>query len=477
METTSRSLVLALLALCLAACNNGGSDPVRPDGADRDGDTSDTRPDGPTDSPPDDGGPTPALLRERISIDLSTVVSLAVSAGSGAKAAGDPGLYALTESGEIVPVSFVEGSDGSLSSYPEPPIQRIYPTPEWILFATWDWHATMLDGDGGITSVPCATLAAHRDTGRLFCSALGIGDITAGWGNTDPRSTSVHPNAAGDVVYVSSANGLGQNVIYRLDLDPELGPTGTLVPDVVGVNWVVVNATGDLLVNFKPSAYDPAVLTRIIPLDGSAPFNLEGTGLLPGSWTFAIAGEPGTVDEDVFYFLDSADVGGTNRRVLHAVARGGTGFADTTHVLTLLDPILLTPIDCGFPHRLALVVQDGSVIETPTQVPLENIERPLDVGGLPWRFAPGRVALFATDGTNRKFIRYDGVTQDDILVPSAYELQGFGISLGGDIDFLANDTSTGTRVRGTVPVGTTEITILSAVEIDLAETVTFTRIN
>jgi hypothetical protein len=207
------------------------------------------------------------------------------------------------------------------------------------------------------------------------------------------------------------------------------------------------------------------------------------------SWTFAIAGEPGTVDEDVFYFLDSADVGGTNRRVLHVVARGDTGFADTTHVLTLLDPTLGTPIDCGFPHRLtggiyllcglgvALVVQDGTVIETPTAVPFAGLDRFLDVGGLPNRFAPGRVAVFGSNATGRLFVRYDGVTEDDILVPAAYELQGFGISLGGDIDFLANDTTTGTRVRGTVPVGSRDITILSAEEIDLAATVTFTRIN
>jgi hypothetical protein len=93
------------------------------------------------------------------------------------------------------------------------------------------------------------------------------------------------------------------------------------------------------------------------------------------------------------------------------------------------------------------------------------------------RFAPGRLAVFAANATGRLFVRYDGVIEEDIPVPSEYELQGFGISLGGDIDFLAGDTTTGTRVRGTVPVGTTEITILSAEEIDLAETVTFTRIN
>ena len=488
---TKRLLSLAALPLLLAACDNA-PDPVLPDGHTTDSPPDTPHLDMPDTPPPDDAGPTPHVLRETISIDLRTVASLAVISETGTKDLGDPGLYALTESGEIVPVSFIEGSDGSTSSYPEPPIHRVYPTPEWILFSTWDWHAPMLDGDGGSTSVPCATLAAHRDTGALFCADLGIPDCTAGWSNSDPRSTCVHPNAAGDVVYLNSTDGLGRNVVFRLDLDPDTGPTGSLVPDVVGLNWAVVNAAGDLLVNFKPSAYDPDVLTRILPVDGAPPFDVESTGLLAGVgfWSFAVAGTPATPDENTFYVLDGAHIEGTDQRVLHVVARGDTGFTATVHPLTLEGPTLIHPGHCGFPHHLtggihllcgftlALVVDDtGAVIDTPTLVPLADVESTVDVGGLPMRFAPGRLALFASDGTNRKFVRHDGVTQQDILVAPAYELLGFGISLAGDIDFLANDTAAAARVRGTIPPDSTEVTILSAEEIDLAETVTFTRIN
>jgi hypothetical protein len=488
-------VAVVLLALALGACPSGPGDGGPPDGSPPDAsdgsppDASDGSPPDASDGSPDDGGLVPNVLRETISIDLSTVVSLAVVAGPGAKTPGDPGLYALTETGEVVPVSFVEGSDGSLFMYHEPAIQRVYPTPQWIIFATWDWHAVVLDADGGPTDVPCATLAAHRDTGRLFCAPLAIQDITAGWGTTDPASNSVHPNAAGDVVYINSGNGLGQNVAYRLDLDPDSGPVGTLVPDVVGLNWVVVNATGDLLVNFKPSAYDPAVFTRVIPLDGSEPFDLGQTGLVHNQGTFAIAGEPGTADADTFYVLDGANVDGTDRRVLHVLARGEAGYTDTTHVLTLLDPTLGTEARCDFPHRLldgvhlmcgpytALVIRDGEVIEAPTLVLLPSLAGFLDGSGIPMRFAPGRVALFASNATERLFVRYDGITQDDIPLAPEYELQGFGISIGGDIDFLAADTVVGALVRGTIPVGSTEITILSADVIDLAATVTFTRIN
>ncbi len=442
--------------------------------------------------PPDDGGPAQHVLRDNISIDLRTVVSLAVVAGTGSKTVGDPGLYALTESGEIVPVSFVTESDGSVTSYPEPPIQRIYPTPAWILFATWGWNAPVADGDGGTTSVPCSTLATHRDTGALFCSALGIRDAGP-WTDSSPQAATVVANLAGDVVYVTSADSLDRNVLYRLDLDPDAGPTATLVPDVVGLQWSVVNASGDLFVAYKPSTYDPASTFAIHPVDGSTPSIMEGLGAFSdlGYGTAAAAGEPRSAHQDTFYVLDAAREDTLPPyRVLHIVTRDGDTFTAVPHTLTLEDPDLMHVGHCGSPHRLAdgihllcggfglaLVVQDGAVIESPTIVHFTDLERTLDVGGLPFRFAPQIIALFGTDGTNLKFIRHDGLAQQDIPIDAAYELHGFGLSPGGAIDFLALDTTSGSLLRGTVPADSTEVTLLSAEEIDLAETVSFTRIN
>ncbi|MBN1773232.1 MAG: hypothetical protein JXB32_18365, partial [Deltaproteobacteria bacterium] len=265
-----------------------------------------------------------------------------------------------------------------------------------------------------------------------------------------------------------------------------------LVPDAVGVQWNVVNASGDLFVAYKASTYDPAPTFAIYPVDRSSPWIMEGLAAFSdiGFGTFAAAGEPGSPNQDTFYVLDAQETADLPARALHVVTRDGDTFVPESHLLTLEGPTLIHPGHCGFPHRLtggihllcggglALVVEDtGTVIETPTIVPFSDVERTLDVDGLPMRFAPGRLALFASDGTNRKFVRHDGVTQQDILVGAAYEPQGFGLSPGGNIDFLAFDATSGSLVRGTIPPDSTEVTILSAEEIDLAETITFTRIN
>jgi len=53
----------------------------------------------------------------------------------------------------------------------------------------------------------------------------------------------------------------------------------------------------------------------------------------------------------------------------------------------------------------------------------------------------------------------------------------YALSEAGDIDFMGVYTDTNEKVRGTVPDGATEVTILSVEGLDLAQVVTFTRIN
>ena len=443
------------------------------------------------------------VLRQNIGIDLTQVASLAVVAQTGTRnlpvpdgvspfgtwtaALGGEGLYALTLSGEVLELSLVESSDGSGATH-RPTINAIYTPPGWIFFSTMSFRVRVARADGSVEEVDCSTIAANRLTGDLFCADLGISSCGGDYGNIEPGSGTVHGNAAGDLLYVLSKNELNQDLVYKITMDADGGPVGTLVPSVLNPVLLVINATGDLFVRYRPSSIDPVLETRILPVDGGPAYTVEGLGTLSdlGYGTSVNAGTVGTAAEDTFYILDGENVAGTPTLVIHAVTRSGGSFADTRHPLTVPD------IGCssGVLHRLTggifmlcrfnlarVVDEAGTVLTSPSSIPLTGFDRFLLVGGRAERFTPGHVVLLVAAGSTHKFVRHDGVRQEEILLDESIDLLGFGVSPGGTIDFLGTYLDSGDKVRGTVAADSTEVTILSVEGVDLTESIAFTRIN
>ena len=489
------------LSLVLAACPNESGNPVDGDAITGDGDQTDGDI---SDGDYDNNTNTRPVLRKTIGIDLGQVSSFVVVSGanstvksltgfSGAmpgntginrilKDEGDTGshLLALTLSGEVISVSMVEG--GNSGAISEPQINRIYPTAAWIFFSTWDFRVFENHDDDTTTEINCTTIAARRADGALFCADLGIRSSGDNYGNAAPRVNNVQSNAAGDVVYIVSADSMNQDIIYKVHMDGDSGPSAVLLDPALHPNWMQVNAAGDLLVNFTPSGLDPTdAITRIYPVDGGDAFTLEG--IVDG---FGIPGEPGTTDQDTFYILSGGDMGGNFAGTMLLATKSESSFDVTSYTVTVPNEHNCGWLDrltnglymiCGFNLAIARVVQDGVVIEEPTLIPLEGVDRFLDVGGLPMRFAPGIMVIMTGDGATHKFVRHDGVAQQDIPLDADIDLLGYTVSTGGGINFLGISISANEKIIGTVEAGSTVVNILSKEGIDAADVAVFTRIN
>jgi hypothetical protein len=458
-----RKVALAGLFACSIACGHDDAPPFQ-DPGDGDGDG--------------DGDGEPPQLAEDIGIELASVGSFVVQSAAsdtfdGHWRAGGQQLFALTLAGELIELSLLEPSEGASGSYAPPFIQQIHSTPAWVVFSTPGFIAYEVHEQMDV-EIPCSMIAARRSDGALFCGDLGIRSGGDNYGNVEPGGATVLGDLSGELLYVVGTDELDQNVVYRVEANDD-GLSASLLEAVWRPNWLAVNATGDLLVNYVPAGGE--LVTQLYPADGSTPIDV------PTSQTalhrFGIAGELGSAEQDDFYLLE---IENDMQSKLRTLDKQGDAFVHTEHTVALSgNCVFLHPLVdgiytlCG--TSLARVFEAGAVLTTPTMIPLAGVEELVSVGGRPVRLAEQMFVLAVSDGSTSSFLRHDGITQQTIPFGDQVELLGFGASRLGDIDFMGVTIDTHARVIGTVAAGADEVEILDYEELDPAAVIAFTRIN
>ena len=434
------------------------------------------------------------VLRKNIGLDLAQVASFAVvGGGQGAQpfwsgggygtilaALEGPGLVALMLSGDISPVALVEMSDGSANTGNQPSINAIYSTPQWVLMSTGGWQLTQPQADGQPKSVQCPTIAVHRPDGAMYCASIAIHSTG---GNGEDLEYPVHANSSGSVVFLMSSDSLNRNIVYKLVAGPDGEPTANVVDPKLHPNWFVVNASGDMLVqsNSSSGTQDGAVM-EIRPVDGSEPVTVTGAHN-----AYAIAGTPTGTEADTFYAVSGGGGGWPFDGTIRVLKKTGGVFQETDVKISMPDMNcsgLFQLADghymfCGGQNGLTLAraLVDGQVQTSPSVVAFTGISSPDVVGGLPFRAGGGVFYLFAKGTASPFFARHNGLIQQDIALDPAIDLLSMTATKAGGLDMVGVDNTTNTKVRATIPPGATEVTILSAEGVSLAEAVVFTRIN
>ena len=419
------------------------------------------------------------VLKKHLTVDLNSLDSLAVLEDNDPhKETVVTGLAGIDAEGNIVGLELLETTTGE--SYPYQPWPYfICPTTEWILMSLGDFMVNIRQEDDSFTEVQCNTLAARRDDGALFCTPLGIRGYN---GDNMLSERTVFSNGNGDIIYVVSGNVLDQNILYRLDMAGPDGPTATHMADIINVQGFSVNSTGDLLVHFRPSAYDPgSAKLRVYPVDGAAPLELN-VPEIPG-WT-AFQGIRGTPTEDNFYILEGDDFAEGFTGVIHQISKVGMDFVVTDF------PILIQGANqCYWAQNLsgrihaicglntAVIMEDGAVIAEPALTPVTELDRTFSVVGAPYRFASSRMMIFGGLGESQRFVRLDGTVQHVALLDPDINVLHMSIAESGAIDFTGMLNSTSERIMGTVPADSTAVVILQIEGLNISESPNFTRIN
>lgn len=440
-----------------------------------------------------DGGTGPGsstVLRKNLGIDLAQVTAFAALSAPGtgqplsgvatrrSALEGGPRLLALTLSGETLEVSLAEQGTPDAGDVAQPRVLSVFPTASWVLFSTPNFKVS---GNGG-EQVACSIIAARRADGALFCAPLFANN---GWSGNDAES-SIVANAAGDAVAFQAIavgptgtidpNGLR---LYRLTLGETPTATVALNPQGLPVFQFRMNAAGDLFVNRPLSMLAQTMQSDILPVDGGPAFTLQGQH--NGA---AVSGEVGRADENTFYVMSGGTGGVDFDGTIKVVTPSGATFVETPYVITL-------PVAQGYrglfrlsdgiysysfnDKSLARVVADGGLISNPTPIALTGVTSL--AGGTELQPVAGRWVFIANTGTGFKFVRHDGVSQQDIPLEANLDVRNFTVSPTGAIDFLGVRTATAEKVRGTIAAGSTVITLVSAGVLDPDQTVAFTRIN
>ena len=478
---------LGLLAACGAGGGNGG-----------DGDNA------------NHGG----VLRGRIGIDLSSVSAFASLSGSDGSSPARPGaggdlrlatpgvdagsddttqpkLFALTLSGESLEVKLVEPADPQSTGpgVTQPKVIAIYATPTWVLFSAPAFSTSVRapgDAGGVYVETRCDLIAARRSDGVLFCSPLWA---NLGWGG-QTLETSIDSNAAGDVIYLFAGinPGMGSTIsadsfgVYKLALGGDGGPTATLTvtQHVAAYETFRSNAAGDLFISYMPSVLDGVLALRILPVGGGPAYTVQGT-----SNSGVMAGKPGDTDENTFYVASATGGGRGFDGTIRVVARDGASFVEQDAGLNLVyretyaDLFRLSDGGYMFDRgalRLVRVVAGGALVANPVPVDLVGVDRVAGGGGIVGAVG-GRWVFIAAAGSSYKFVRHDGVSQQDIPLPANLDVSSFTVARTGAIDFLGIRTDTQDKIHGTVAAAATEAVITSAGALDPAKVVAFTRIN
>ena len=126
---------------------------------------------------------------------------------------------------------------------------------------------------------------------------------------------------------------------------------------------------------------------------------------------------------------------------------------------------------------LARVAANGAVIVDPTLTTLTGVDRIVALGSNTIASASRQWIFIAATGSSYKFVRHDGVKQQDIPFDADIDISSFNVSPDGAIEFLGTRTSTQEKIHGSVAAGATDVVITSAGVLDPAQVITFTRVN
>jgi len=223
-----------------------------------------------------------------------------------------------------------------------------------------------------------------------------------------------------------------------------------------------MNAAGDLFVTRPISMLSQTMRSEIVPVDGGPAFALQG----PHGG--AVSGETGRADEDAFYVMSGGTGGVDFDGTIKVVTPNGASFVETPHTVTLpfaneyrglfrlSDGVYTWSFNS---KRLARVVADGGVLATPTTIALTGVVR-VAAGAEPQPIA-GRWVFIADSGAGFKFVRHDGVSQEDIPLEANLDVRSFTVSSTGAIDFLGVRTATRDKVRGSLAAGSSVTVLLS----------------
>jgi hypothetical protein len=434
------------------------------------------------------------VLRKNIGVQLSKVASFAV-VGSGPGGQGiwhgggystllaaleGPGLVALMLTGDVSPVALTEMADGSPNLGQQPPITAIYSTPQWILMSTGGWQLAQPQQDGAPSFLPCPTIAVHRPDGAMYCANLGIRHTG---GNGEDLEFPVHANATGSAVFVLSSDSLQRNIVYKLTTGAHGEPSAKLVDPKLHPNWFVVNGSGDMLVQTATTAgMQGETLTQILPVDGSAAVTVTGSHN-----AYAIAGPAGSPEADTFYAVSGGGGGwpfdGT-LRVLKKVS-GVFQASDVKVAMEYMNCSGLFPLAdgvymyCGGQDTVSLarVIVGGQVQTSPGIAAFTGFSLTPSVGGLPFRSGGGVFYVLAKGASGQFFARHNGLVQHNIALGASIEVLSMAATAAGGLDLVGVDNQTNSKIRAAIAPGATELTILSAEGVALAEVVVFTRIN
>jgi hypothetical protein len=252
-----------------------------------------------------------------------------------------------------------------------------------------------------------------------------------------------------------------------------------LPSSIFGVYDFQLNATGDLFVEYMESALGAQMRSQVLPLGGGSPFEVGGT---PNAWISA--GEPGHADQERFYASSGGTGGVAFEGAFRIVSRTGPTFSEAQQTIALpgvegygglhrlSDGIYMIN---GTTRSLLKVIADGALVASPAPVALTAVDAiPSTVAVAP---VGGRWVFVARDGATFKFVRHDGVTQQDIPLEAGLDVRSYTVSAAGAIEFLAIRTATAEKLRGTVAAGATAVITSAAGLLDPARVVAFTRIN
>jgi hypothetical protein len=100
----------------------------------------------------------------------------------------------------------------------------------------------------------------------------------------------------------------------------------------------------------------------------------------------------------------------------------------------------------------------------------------LDSGGALFPVG-GRLVFIAASGTGYKFVRHDGVTQQDIPFDATIDVRRFSVSASGAIDFFGVRTDTQEKLHGQIAADSTQVTLTSAGALDPDRVIVFPPVN
>jgi hypothetical protein len=392
----------------------------------------------------DEGGSSNAELKANIGIDFANVTGFALAGGgTGSQlwegvplprqsGGGDEEteLYALNADGSISQVNLTDTE--SSAAYPI----AVFDTKAYLVLFV---QGIVKDGQ------QCRIVLARKSDGALYCSAIGSGSNNL-WAE---YWSPVQSDATGNILWVN----LPPQDIRRLDLTNPESPTETQPIDMSahtgGTLHNAVNPDGDSLVSYFAQG---AGFVRVLKANGG--FH-NASAFRGGCLTPGVDANPND-----FYYVD-------NDSTLTKLTKAGGNFTSSTHgamqascragLVRTQTHLFFSQGEAGggTPSNVFFEVV-GDVVTARTVTEFSALTR----------IAASDTALMilGTDSSgNGGVVKYDpaGPTFSTLLTPGDYTLDTMDVASNGDVTFHGQRASDGAFILGTIPNGTTTVTVVS----------------